>query len=872
MSLPSVFKDYYGDETRWFLGTVVRVDGDPERLGRVKVRIYGVHPDDPYECPEGDLPWASVVLPSTEAGASGYGGTVGIKPTAQVFGIFLDGKNSQLPLILGSIPKKESSIKKQGRELIDRNGYYQNDMNVVEQANGGGDGTVYYANNIANKTRNKQIQRELFNILETAAKATGVRVEIFSGGQDVEGHGTRRTGSTRHDAGYAADVYVYDGQQRRLKTNGRDPVMNKFIAELAAAGAKGIGAHPRYMNGVGVHVDLWGPAKGGELWGEGGTGSPPKPIVVAFKEGKKRYYQQGIIPSTSIKNKNQERSLASEDYEIVAQKAVQKRVTAEGVSNKTNAAFTSVSHTTGSKPVKDAPIVAIMTNNVAGETVSKTNTATSDIGNLTGSTSSSANILDEVIVQNNLEGMNAGLTEGLKVAKEKIPNIIKTSAPIESIANEAIDDIQLGGIETVLGDLTVDASRKIAKELGEPFGSDNLFGSIGSGVSNILSQLVAQTFNQPGFKSLLNTTAFVPSGVELIDAEGNKVTPPPVVKENGHTNITEIVSTKEGKKNLYKAGEGDADWAGINSRGTNVGGNYEFKTLSSTDHIEAELRFASNQREITCLIIDWSDLPYNYDDFTVDEIHQALSQLHQEEYGINTTQSRPNDYGLQTHMYIHQSGLIKRAVPPKNKVIARKHPVRQKIYDKAIHITLNASEKTSYPHRQRESMDEIIKAFIKVFPGGEIYGANDLLPENSTEAPGFSVRPYVLRKFGKTSVNDEIPVTDIPSAKQLADLQPANIVTPLSQHNKIPDPNKLITDLNRGTFEIAESLETWFNDNQDTIDLLRQKAEKAFESVKVDGSGFSDNSVKVLDETQDGKLTQNLNNKLSALAKGLKYV
>ena len=48
--IPNTFKDYYGDETRWFIGKVLQVHGDPEELGRVKVRIYGVHPDSPQDC------------------------------------------------------------------------------------------------------------------------------------------------------------------------------------------------------------------------------------------------------------------------------------------------------------------------------------------------------------------------------------------------------------------------------------------------------------------------------------------------------------------------------------------------------------------------------------------------------------------------------------------------------------------------------------------------------------------------------------------------------------------------------------------------------------------------------------------------------
>ena len=106
--IPNTFKDYYGDETRWFIGKVLQVHGDPEELGRVKVRIYGVHPDSPQDCSLDELPWASVTLPTTEGGSSGFGGSVGIKEGAQVFGIFLDGKNSQIPLILGSIPKNET--------------------------------------------------------------------------------------------------------------------------------------------------------------------------------------------------------------------------------------------------------------------------------------------------------------------------------------------------------------------------------------------------------------------------------------------------------------------------------------------------------------------------------------------------------------------------------------------------------------------------------------------------------------------------------------------------------------------------------------------------------------------------------------------
>lgn len=107
--IPNTHKDYYGDETRWFVGTVKSLN-DPLELGRVKVRIFGVHSENTADVPDGDLPWAQVVVPITEGGSSGLGTNLGIKPQAQVWGIFLDGKNSQLPLVLGSIPRYEKPI------------------------------------------------------------------------------------------------------------------------------------------------------------------------------------------------------------------------------------------------------------------------------------------------------------------------------------------------------------------------------------------------------------------------------------------------------------------------------------------------------------------------------------------------------------------------------------------------------------------------------------------------------------------------------------------------------------------------------------------------------------------------------------------
>ena len=104
--IPTKFQDFYGDVTRWFLGIVKSVD-DPLELGRLQVRIYGIHGDDTEQIPDADLPWAQVIVPITQGGHNGIGNNLGIQVGARVCGMFLDGQHSQDPIIFGSVPKIE---------------------------------------------------------------------------------------------------------------------------------------------------------------------------------------------------------------------------------------------------------------------------------------------------------------------------------------------------------------------------------------------------------------------------------------------------------------------------------------------------------------------------------------------------------------------------------------------------------------------------------------------------------------------------------------------------------------------------------------------------------------------------------------------
>lgn len=99
--------EYYGDKTRWFVADVIDSSPPYGLEGRVRIRIHGIHSPSTNDIKQADLPWAQVVIPSTEGGVSGIGMTPNLQPGATVFGMFLDGSSSQVPLVFGSIAKTE---------------------------------------------------------------------------------------------------------------------------------------------------------------------------------------------------------------------------------------------------------------------------------------------------------------------------------------------------------------------------------------------------------------------------------------------------------------------------------------------------------------------------------------------------------------------------------------------------------------------------------------------------------------------------------------------------------------------------------------------------------------------------------------------
>jgi len=101
---------------RWFTGVVENLD-DPQKLGRVKVRVVNLHD---AELTSEDIPWAVVMMPCSSASVDQKGNSpTGLVQGSTVIGFFLDGQGGQFPVVMGTFHK------------IPRNDPTQHDVNKL---------------------------------------------------------------------------------------------------------------------------------------------------------------------------------------------------------------------------------------------------------------------------------------------------------------------------------------------------------------------------------------------------------------------------------------------------------------------------------------------------------------------------------------------------------------------------------------------------------------------------------------------------------------------------------------------------------------------------------------------------------------------
>ena len=118
---------------RWFIGKVEDRD-DPKQMGRVRVRIYNVHPftssgdPDTAKVPKDHLPWAMPINSILSAGIiKDFGGdfkkdglglsTTGLLVGSTVFGFFADGNKHEE--IVFALPKTFASQETSRLPMLD---------------------------------------------------------------------------------------------------------------------------------------------------------------------------------------------------------------------------------------------------------------------------------------------------------------------------------------------------------------------------------------------------------------------------------------------------------------------------------------------------------------------------------------------------------------------------------------------------------------------------------------------------------------------------------------------------------------------------------------------------------------------------------
>lgn len=106
---------------------IIEDNQDPEKRGRVKVRIFNLHIYDKNVLPTEDLPWSYISKPTTESNFSNSSFSIPEQGT-MVMGIFMDS-NYQKFIITGVIPVSYEELPDFTKGFTDKDGLNPNEEN-----------------------------------------------------------------------------------------------------------------------------------------------------------------------------------------------------------------------------------------------------------------------------------------------------------------------------------------------------------------------------------------------------------------------------------------------------------------------------------------------------------------------------------------------------------------------------------------------------------------------------------------------------------------------------------------------------------------------------------------------------------------------
>jgi hypothetical protein len=140
--------EFIGGQFEWFTGIIKEID-DPKGLNRVKVHCLGFY--DGVENVD-NLPWATVVMPVTNASIKGNGSNHHLEIGSWVVGFFRDGPSAQDPMVIGSIATQTDGTKDLPDEAsVDNKVYKSKSGHLIEIDNSDGEERI----NIKHKSNSR---------------------------------------------------------------------------------------------------------------------------------------------------------------------------------------------------------------------------------------------------------------------------------------------------------------------------------------------------------------------------------------------------------------------------------------------------------------------------------------------------------------------------------------------------------------------------------------------------------------------------------------------------------------------------------------------------------------------------------------------
>ena len=439
----------------------------------------------------------------------------------------------------------------------------------------------------------------------------------------------------------------------------------------------------------------------------------------------------------------------------------------------------------------DDTVVSLLVDDVPKITVKKTleTTDQGDLLSLTGVTSTGGQ-LNATVVTGNPKGIEAALTQVIGANKSLTKDALQQVSAVPAEVSVAIE-------EDIPNDVMA-KSEKIARktmiDLKNPFKSINPetnlqdpFGSLGLDFGNILGALLGKKLNVPQVSNFGDQIPSLPENFQLPEGE---VPPPPVFDIKGATNIGDNLREQAPLPDNVidndppiKLGSNAAEFT------FPLAADYVFEEINGREELEAELRRA--KRDITTLVVRWT-LTYTDQAMDAYDLHAEHTASLIKLYGASEFLKDRQSAGLQYHYVIRRDGVIQRGRPLELKVKGETGG-DENVIDHSVQIafvggytsvsgTPNARlGAESYTPSQWEAYDSFLDAWYAAYPGGQVLGQSDIVPESS--GPGFDVSLYVSGKYKKTNVTE----TKVLSTRELNSRPSPEPVAP-SRVNEQEDP------------------------------------------------------------------------------------